>query len=86
MPVIFEKYKIAFFNVPKVASTSIKHAFYKLEHGRPFQTGDHGGKIIHQIYKPGFYDGSSQVNKAYEVQYPVSKKISMYWMITGNLQ
>lgn len=75
MPVIFEKYKIAFFNVPKVASTSIKHAFYKLEQGRAFQTEDHGAKHIHQIYMSGFYNGTSKVEKTYEVQYPVSEKI-----------
>lgn len=75
MPVIFEKYKIAFFDVPKVASTSIKHAFYNLEHGKPFQKGDQGANHIHQIYKKGFYYGSSKVEKAYEVEYPVSEKI-----------
>jgi len=75
MPVIFEKYKIAFFNVPKIASTSIKHAFYKLEHGSQFQPGDHGAKHIHQIYMQGFYNGTSKIDKAYEVKYPVSEKI-----------
>jgi hypothetical protein len=75
MAVIFEKYKIAFFNVPKIASTSVKHAFYTLEHGRPFKSGDHGAIHIHQIYKRGFYLSTSPIAKDYRVEYPLSEKI-----------
>ena len=31
------QFKIAYFPVPKTASTSMKHAFYQLEHGKPFE-------------------------------------------------
>ena len=51
MPVILEKPKLAYFNVPKAASTSVKHALYVIEHGRPFQPGDLGVRHIHQAYK-----------------------------------
>lgn len=51
MPVILEDHRIAYFNIPKAASTSIKHAFYRIEHGRPFQPGDQGAQYIHQIYR-----------------------------------
>lgn len=51
MPVILEDYKIAFFNVPKAASTSIKHAFHVVQHGKPFERGDFGARHIHELYK-----------------------------------
>jgi hypothetical protein len=71
MPVILEDYKIAFFNVPKAASTSIKHAFHVLIHGKPFEAGDFGARHIHQLYK---------------VKVPVSREyiegLSDYWTFT----
>lgn len=51
MPVILEDHKIAFFNVPKAASTSIKHAFHVVLHGKPFERGDFGARHIHELYK-----------------------------------
>ncbi len=51
MPVILEDHKIAFFNVPKAASTSLKHAFYIVQHGKPFENGDFGAGNIHKLYK-----------------------------------
>ncbi len=36
-------FKIAYFPVPKVASTSMKHAFYQLEHGKAFDEADRPG-------------------------------------------
>jgi hypothetical protein len=36
---VLEKYPIAYVFTPKVGSTSIKHALYQLEHGRPWEKG-----------------------------------------------
>ncbi len=46
------QFKIAYFPVPKVGSTSMKHAFYQLKHGEPFAL-EHpsGGKTnIHESF------------------------------------
>lgn len=51
VPVILENHKIAFFNVPKAASTSVKHAFHVVLHGKPYDPGDYGGRNIHKLYK-----------------------------------
>lgn len=71
MPVILERHKIAFFNIPKAASTSVKDAFYFIEHGKSFQPGDFGASFIHQLYK---------------VKIPVTKEdyepLSGYWKFT----
>jgi Sulfotransferase family len=37
MPVILKKYGIAYFPVPKVACSSVKHLLFFLEHGRHFE-------------------------------------------------
>jgi len=51
--------KIAYFPVPKVASTSMKLAFYQLEHGAPFEEANEDIKQagIHKAYfsSDGFY-------------------------------
>lgn len=41
---------IAYFGVPKVASSSVKHMLYTLEHGRPFDKADHGGRHMHLVW------------------------------------
>jgi len=43
------QFKIAYFPVPKTASTSMKHAFYHLEHGKRAQDVEHV-----DIHKEGF--------------------------------
>lgn len=50
MAMLNERLGIAYFGVPKVASSSIKHMLYKLEHGRPFEKAAHGGEHIHMVY------------------------------------
>ena len=46
------QFKIAYFPVPKTASTSMKYAFYQLEHGKPFETVEVPGQKtgIHDEY------------------------------------
>jgi len=51
VPVILENHKIAFFNVPKAASTSVKHAFHVVLYGKPYDPADYGGRNIHKLYK-----------------------------------
>ena len=46
MPMISHKYKIAYFPVPKVACTSLKHAIYALENGIEYAPSNHGGRKI----------------------------------------
>lgn len=53
MPLALDQHKIAFFNVPKVATTSIKEIFYRVEHGRAFDPKNHGGRHIHQVMGSG---------------------------------
>ncbi len=50
MAMVNERLGIAYFGVPKVASSSIKHMLYKLEHGRNFDKADHGRRHIHYVY------------------------------------
>ena len=54
MPIVCEKYRIAYFNIPKVASTTLKLAFYELEHGRPFDGPDPEVAIHHHFPTPTF--------------------------------
>jgi len=54
------EFKLAYFPVPKTASTSMKHAFYMLEHGHGFITdpdADEGVGIHQQFFRTrSFYD------------------------------
>ena len=53
MPLALDRYKIAFFNIPKVATTSIKGVFYRIENDRPFDPANHDGRHIHQVLGSG---------------------------------
>jgi len=58
MPIIVEKYGLAYFSIPKVACTSIKHVLFELEHGHPFEPGEKTGKKVHAAFPPaGIQDG-----------------------------
>ena len=50
MVMICEKHKLAFFGLPKVASTTLKHILYELDHGYPFDRAAHGGQSVHAVY------------------------------------
>jgi hypothetical protein len=48
MPVVLQRYPIAYYATPKVACTSIKLALYHLEHGKPFERWrDQNGTVRH---------------------------------------
>jgi hypothetical protein len=48
MPIVLRKYNIAYFPVPKVACSSLKHLFFFLENGRNFENfTDEAGKKHH---------------------------------------
>lgn len=53
MPLALDQYRIAFFNIPKVATTSIKNVFYRIENGHPFDPANHDGRHIHQVLGSG---------------------------------
>lgn len=50
MPIILDKLGIAYFDVPKVACTSIKYCIYEQEFGKAFDEADHNGTHIHEYY------------------------------------
>lgn len=50
MAMLCHRLKIAYFGVPKVASSSIKQTLYKLEHGHDFDKADHAGQHIHNVF------------------------------------
>jgi hypothetical protein len=50
MAMLCPSLKIAYFGVPKVASSSIKHTLYRLENDKPFAKEDHGGQHMHNVY------------------------------------
>ncbi len=58
------QFKIAYFPVPKTASTSMKHAFYQLEHGTPFVKGE---KVPGQ--KSGIHDKYHNTKQFYEIDH-----------------
>jgi hypothetical protein len=70
MPVVCEKYKLAFFCVPKVASTSMKEAIYQLEYGAPFSPKETGARHIHRFYPTESFDPK------------VFRKYEGYWRFT----
>ncbi len=80
------QYKIAYFPVPKTASTSMKHAFYQLEHGKPFVRVKREGKKagIHDNYvnTRGFYEKDLSRYADYArvavIRDPVQRIISAY--------
>ena len=80
------EFKIAYFPVPKTASTSMKYAFYKFEHGRPFVEGDlpPKSKGIHVEYHTtdSFYNNDLSRYKNYAriaiIRDPVRRIISAF--------
>lgn len=87
MPVILKKYRLAYFPVPKVACSSIKHLLYLLEHGRNFEKYiDSAGKKhnIHNTVYPTLNtseDDWSCAENLYRiavVRDPVDRFISAY--------
>jgi len=51
MPVLFEKHRIAFFDTPKVASTSVKLALHEIEHGNAMEDRNDLEEAVHRVYK-----------------------------------
>lgn len=87
MPVILKKYGIAYFPVPKVACSSIKHLFYFLEHGRNFEKFvDPSGRKqnIHNTVYPTLTTGEdnwtsvAKMHRIAVVRDPVDRFISAY--------
>jgi hypothetical protein len=80
------QFKIAYFPVPKTASTSMKHAFYQLEHGKPFQSQPkpNGRSGIHDksLSTRSFYQISHERYKDYSriaiIRDPVQRIISAF--------
>ncbi len=57
------QFKIAYFPVPKTASTSMKHAFYQLEHSKPFEKVDRPGQ------KSGIHDNYLNTQRFYKIDH-----------------
>jgi hypothetical protein len=51
MPVLFEKHKIAFFNTPKVASSSVKLVLHEIEHGNVLEDRKNVEEAVHRVHK-----------------------------------
>lgn len=85
MAITLRKQVIAYFPVPKVACTSIKHVFFALENDREFQPFFANGKLysIHKIY-PGKLFASTPRKQLKEhirlavVRDPVKRLLSCY--------
>ena len=55
MPLVSQDHRVAFFPIPKVASTSIRYVMYELIHGEPFRPRPEDGiRHIHQVPRFGF--------------------------------
>ena len=86
MPVIFESMKLAYFPVPKVANTSIKHALHQASHGDPYtgEISEDGARIhIHKKYKTSFWknsfiDETERFVRFCIVRDPVDRLLSTY--------
>jgi len=80
------QFKIAYFPVPKTASTSMKHAFYELEYGKPFGPdvvpGRRGGIHDNYLNTSHFYQLEHNRYKDYSriaiIRDPVQRIISAY--------
>jgi hypothetical protein len=53
MPLINDEFRLAYFSIPKVASTSLKHVFYELDTGQKFSRGGKDRPHIHSLYPAG---------------------------------
>ena len=83
MPAISSRYKLAFFDTPKVASTSLKHVIYRLDHDQEFVPGQGGFRHIHQVYPTVKFDPDQLEQTAgywrfAVVRDPVSRIVSAY--------
>ncbi|TNE63082.1 MAG: hypothetical protein EP335_10550 [Alphaproteobacteria bacterium] len=56
MPVVSEKYGLAYYPVPKIASSSLKHAFYFLEHGDWYRKQGQPDGTLGNIHELSFGD------------------------------
>jgi hypothetical protein len=50
MPILFEKHRIAYFDTPKVASTSMKLVLHEIEHGNAMSDARDVEKAVHRAY------------------------------------
>jgi hypothetical protein len=50
MPLINDEFRLAYFSIPKVASTSLKQVFYELDTGQKFSRGGKDQPHIHTLY------------------------------------
>jgi len=87
MPIVLRKYNVAYFPVPKVACTSIKHLFFFLEHGRNFENFiDSAGikRHIHNSWHPTLsssrddWSCAANMHRIVIVRDPVDRFISAY--------
>lgn len=87
MPVIVEKYGIAYFPVPKVACSSVKHLLFFLEHGRHFEKYvDSSGRKhnIHNTVYPTLnqsddnWSAAAHMHRIAVVRDPMERFISAY--------
>lgn len=83
MPILFEKLGVAYFAIPKVASTSIKQELYRLETGKPFSRQDSGGQNIHKLFRAkvlrrGDFEACNGLWKFAVFRDPVKRVVSTY--------
>jgi Sulfotransferase family len=87
MPIVLRKYNIAYFPVPKVACSSLKHLFFFLEHGRKFENSiDSAGKKhhIHNSVYPTLntseddWSCAANMHRIVVVRDPIDRFISAY--------
>jgi len=81
MAVVSKKYRLAYFPIPKVACSSLKHAMFRLEHGTDFPGGS--GRSIHQVYASAplrrrTFKDLEGVYKFAVVRDPVSRILATY--------
>ena len=70
MPVILKRYGIAYFPVPKVACSSIKHLLFLLEHGRNFEK---------------YIDSDGRKHNIHNTVYPTLSTSEDNWSCAANL-
>lgn len=87
MPVILKKYGLAYFPVPKVACSSIKHLFYLLEHGRNFEKYVDSAGRKHNIHNTAYptlntseddWSGAANLYRIAVVRDPMDRFVSAY--------
>jgi Sulfotransferase family len=87
MPIILRRYNIAYFPVPKVACTSLKHLFFLLEHGRNFENYIDRTGIKHHIHNSVYptlstseddWSGAESMHRIVIVRDPVDRFVSAY--------